>query len=362
MNTVSDNKIRLRYKLDREDFALDIDASIASSGITGMFGRSGAGKTTLLRLIAGLDTPDAGFLTIGNDTLQDSKDGVSTAVHRRKIAYVFQEPRLFPHLDVRGNLQYGYQRARGKRGFDFDAVVNLLDLSSLLERRTGRLSGGEAQRVAIGRALLCSPRLVLMDEPVASLDASRKAEVLPFILKTNMTFNVPILYVSHNIDEICQLCDQLVILDNGQSIVAGELQDVLMRTDIPVLAGDEAGAVIIATVRSHDADYGLSTLITSAGPMWVRGEYGLESKVRLRLRANDVSVCRDTPIDTSILNTLPARVIRIQPETRSTVLVHLQAAEEQLLARITRKSCDDLKIEPDDAVIAQVKSVSVRSI
>lgn len=362
MNVVPDNKVRMRYKLERDGFSLDVDASLPATGITGVFGRSGAGKTTLLRLIAGLDTPDEGVLEIGNATLQDSDERLSTAVHRRQIGYVFQEPRLFPHLDVHDNLRYGYRRARGKRGFEFDNVVQLLDLSSLLSRRTAGLSGGEAQRVAIGRALLCSPRLLLMDEPVVALDAKRKAEVLPFILKAAETLDVPIFYVSHNIDEICQLCDQLLVIDAGQSIASGELQDVLVRTDIPVLGGNEAGAVIVARVRSYDAEYGLSKLITSAGPMWVLGEYAPETQVRVRLRANDVSVCKQAPTDTSILNTLPARVIRVKPETKASVLVHLQAADDQIVARITRKSSEELGLEADDEVIAQIKSVSVRNV
>lgn len=360
MSSMPENRIRLRYKLARGDFSLDVEAGLPAMGITGVFGRSGAGKTTLLRLIAGLEKPDLGVLQIGSETLEDSDERRSIAVHRRRIGYVFQEPRLFPHLDVRGNLQYGYKRASGKRGIDFDAVVELLDLSSLMRRRTTGLSGGESQRVAIARALLSSPRLLLMDEPVVALDAARKAEVLPFILQAAQALDVPILYVSHNIDEICQLCDQLLIIDEGQSIVAGELQEVLVRTDIPVLAGEEAGAVVIATVREFDANYGLSRLITSAGPMWVRGEYAPDSKVRVRLRANDVSVCRQAPTDTSILNMLPARVIRIKPESVSSVLVHLQAAEDQVVARITRKSCDELGLEAGDEVIAQIKSVSVR--
>ena len=362
MNSVPESRIRLSYKLKRDEFSLDVDTSLPADGITGVFGRSGAGKTTLLRLIAGLETPDEGMLEIGGDTLQDSEERSSTAVHHRRIGYVFQEPRLFPHLDVRGNLQYGYKRARSRRGFEFDTVVDLLDLSSLLPRRTTKLSGGEAQRVAIARALLCSPRLLLMDEPVVALDASRKADVLPFILKAAQTLDVPMLYVSHNIDEICQLCDQLLVIDAGQSIATGALQDVLVRTDLPVLAGEEAGAVIVARVREYDANYGLSRLITSAGPMWVRGEYVPDTEVRVRLRANDVSICRQAPTDTSILNTLPARVIRIKPETKATVLVHLQAADDQVIARITRKSSEELKLDADDEVIAQIKSVSVRNV
>lgn len=362
MSVIPENKIRFAYKLQRAPFALDVDASLPATGITGVFGRSGAGKTTLLRLIAGLDTPDEGRLEIAGDTVQDSDERISTAVHRRRIGYVFQEPRLFPHLDVHGNLQYGHKRARGRRGFEFDAVIELLDLAALLPRRTAGLSGGEAQRVAIARALLCAPRILLMDEPVVALDASRKSEVLAFIQRAAETLDVPILYVSHNIDEICQLCDQLLIIDDGQSIAAGELQEVLVRTDIPVLAGDEAGAVIIAEVRQFDADYGLSRLITSAGPMFVRGEYSPGAQVRVRLRANDVSLCRQAPTDTSILNTLPARIVRIKPETKSSVLVHLQAGDDQIVARITRKSSDDLKLDADDEVIAQIKSVSVRNV
>lgn len=353
--------IRMRYAINREAFSLDVDVSVPGRGITGVFGTSGAGKTMLLRCIAGLEKPEQALFVIDNETWVDTEERIRLPVHRRNIGYVFQEPRLFPHLDVRDNLGYGRKRAAQRREVDMAQVVDVLGLESLLSRRTARLSGGEAQRVAIGRALLRAPRLMLMDEPVAALDASRKNEVLPFIAKVQEHFGIPILYVSHNVDEICQICDQLLIIEKGQVVASGDLQGVLLRTDIPVLAGDEAGAVIFAMAKSFDERYGLTTVITTAGPMWVPGEFAPESQLRLRLRANDVSVCLQTPTETSILNTLPAKVERIQKEARVSVLVHMKAGDERLVARITQRSADELALEPGNDVVAQIKSVSVRS-
>lgn len=360
MNTTP-KTVRMRYEMNREAFSLDVDATIPARGITGVFGPSGAGKTMLLRCIAGLEKPGQALFVIDNETWVDTEERIRLPVHRRNIGYVFQEPRLFPHLNVRDNLGYGRKRAAKRRDVDIAQVVEVLGLESLLTRRTTHLSGGEAQRVAIGRALLRSPRLMLMDEPVASLDASRKNEVMPFIAKVQEHFAIPILYVSHNIDEICQICDQLLIIEKGQVMASGDLQDVLLRTDIPVLAGDEAASVVFATAKSFDEHYGLTTVITTAGPMWVPGDFAPESQLRLRLRANDVSVCLHTPKDTSILNTLPAKVERIQKEARVSVLVHMRAGDERLFARITRRSADELALEVGNDVVAQIKSVSVRS-
>ncbi|NNC77563.1 MAG: molybdenum ABC transporter ATP-binding protein [Woeseiaceae bacterium] len=347
--------------MHRDAFSMDMDATLPARGITGIFGRSGAGKTMLLRCIAGLEKANEARFVIDNETWADTEERVRLPAHRRNIGYVFQEPRLFPHLNVRRNLLYGRKRTKARHDVSFDQVVEVLGLSSLLARRTDKLSGGEAQRVAIGRALLRSPRLMLMDEPVAALDAARKSEVLPFVASVQQHFGIPILYVSHNIDEISQICDQLMIIDGGCVAASGTLQDVLLRTDIPVLADEEAGAVIFGSARSYDEKYGLTTVITTAGPMWIAGQYEPESKLRLRLRANDVSLCLVTPADTSILNTLPAKVVRIQEEANVTVLVHVQAGEERIVARITRRSADELKLEAGSDVVAQIKSVLVRS-
>jgi len=213
-----DNGIRLRVGWQRDGFGLDVDLELALRGITGIFGPSGAGKSTLLRCLAGLERPDCAEFRVDDRVLDDSEHGVRTAVHERRIGYVFQEPRLFGHLDVGGNLDYSLKRRAGDSGPARDEVVELLHLAPLLDRRTATLSGGEAQRVAIGRALLSAPRLLLMDEPVSALDVERRNDVLPFVERVHAEFDVPILYVSHNIDEIALLCDQLVVMQDGRVV------------------------------------------------------------------------------------------------------------------------------------------------
>jgi len=353
--------IQMRYGLQRGEFVLDVEASLSMRGITGIFGPSGAGKTSLLRCIAGLEKPSVGKLVVDGDVWQDSENKLDRPTHQRDIGYVFQEPRLFPHLDIRDNLNFGQKRSTRSQSFDFDQVVDLLGLNSLLHRRTQTISGGEAQRVAIGRALLRSPRVILMDEPVVALDAARRDEVLPFIDRLHASLNVPVLYVSHNIDEICLLCDQLLVVDDGRALAHGQLQDVLTRTDLPVLAGEEAGCVVSATCNSYDDDYALTEVAVSAGSLWVPGRLDSSTKLRLRLRANDISLARGQPQQSSILNLLPATVEHIQQETESSVLVHLIAGEDRILSRITRRSAADLGLAAGDEVIAQIKSVSVRT-
>ncbi|MDH3748420.1 MAG: molybdenum ABC transporter ATP-binding protein [Gammaproteobacteria bacterium] len=352
--------IRIRYALQRGAFGLDVDAKLAMRGITGIFGPSGAGKTTLLRCIAGLERPQSGVLAVEDSVWQDSDNGIDLPPHKRDIGYVFQEPRLFSHLNVRHNLEYGLKRNKSRPSFEFDQIIDLLGLAGLLDRQPERLSGGEAQRVGIGRALLRSPRFILMDEPVAALDAARKDEVLPFIERLHASLDVPVLYVSHNIDEICLLCDQLLVMDAGESLAHGDLQSVLTQTDLPVLAGDEAGSVIQATSASYDSEYGLSEVAVSAGSLWVPGKYDPAAILRLRLRANDVSLCRERATQSSILNTLSATIERIQQESEYSVLVHLRAGSDRLISRVTRRSAAELNLVPDEKIIMQIKSVSVR--
>ena len=352
--------IRVHFTQRKGEFAFDVDATLSSSAVTGVFGPSGAGKTTLLRMIAGLDTPHAGVLSIGEDTLFDSHRNVDVPVHDRRIGYVFQEPRLFPHLDVRGNLEYAARRARTGATLALDDVSGMLGLGPLLARKTGDLSGGEAQRVAIGRALLSAPRLLLLDEPVAALDAASRDDVLPFVRRLRESFDVPVLYVSHNVEEICWLCDELLIVDAGRSQAHGELQSVLTRTDVPVLGGDEAGSVIEARVVDYDAHFDLSELLSSAGTLRVPGRFDRDRPLRLRLRANDISLCLEPPRSTSILNTLHAKIHELVEDGPASVLVHLYAGDEELVARITRRSADELGVAPGTEVILQIKSVSVR--
>ena len=350
--------LEFAYRLDRGGFNLDAAATLALSGITGVFGRSGAGKTTLLRCIAGLDRAAEGRLVVGGDTWEDG--AVRLPPDKRAIGYVFQEPRLFPHLDVRRNLEYGIRRRAGAPALAFDTVVGLLGLEALLGRRPGGLSGGEAQRVAIGRAMLRAPRVLLMDEPVAALDAEHRQEILPFIRRLHTGSGIPVLYVTHSIEELCQLCDQLVLLDAGRVRAAGELQPLLARTDLPLLGGEQAGVIIDAAVASPDDGDGLAVLEAAAGRLYVPRTAVDGRRARIRVRASDVSLCRQAPTASSILNRLPVTVQKVTEETPHAVLVHLDAAGDTLLARVTRRSARELGLAPGEELIAQIKAVSVR--
>lgn len=350
----------VRYLLRRGGFTLDVDVTLPLAGITGIFGPSGAGKTTLLRCIAGLERPVTGRLVVAGETWQD--ESRFRAVQERAIGYVFQEPRLFEHLDVRRNVEYGWSRRGNGDPQDVERIVALLGLERLLARRATELSGGEAQRVAIARALLRAPALVLMDEPLASLDRARRDEILPFLDRLHTESSVPILYVSHTIDEICRLCDHLLVMDAGRVVAAGELQSVLVRTDLPLLAGEDAGSVIGCRVSGYDEQDELLRLATSGGELLVPGrprQAGAE--MRLRIRANDVSICRAHPQASTILNILPAVVDSIQPGEGSSGLVRLAIGDDRVVARVTRRSIRELALAPGENVFAQIKSVAMRS-
>lgn len=355
--------VSLHYVFRRTEFSLDVDLKIPMQGVTGIFGESGSGKTTLLRCIAGLEQPATGQFSINGDVWQDTTQQMSRAIHERQIGYVFQEPRLFGHLNVRGNLEYGRRRRRNlKDGIEFDQIVELLGLEHLIDRTPDELSGGEAQRVAIARALLSAPRLILMDEPLAALDRARKDEILPFLDRLHTELSLPILYVSHNIDEVCRLCDHLVVMDRGRVLAAGDIQSVLVDLDLPLLGGDEAGSVISGTVEAYDADYDLTRLKFSGGSLLIPGRFGdVQSALRLRIRANDVSLCRNRPDDSSILNIIPITVDEIHIGQGPYALVRMRAGDDFLMARLTRRSCDELRLKSGDQLLAQIKSVAVRS-
>jgi molybdate transport system ATP-binding protein len=353
------HSVQLKYKVQRADFTLDVALDIPMQGITGIFGASGAGKTTLLRCIAGLEDAKSGELIVAGDCWQDTN--VSRAAYDRNIGYVFQEPRLFRHLDVRANIEYGMRRSASDDGPDFATIIELLGLESLLARRPIELSGGEAQRVAIARALLRGPKFVLMDEPLASLDAARKEEILPFLERLHVESSIPVIYVSHNLDEICRLCDHLVVLDAGKIVANGELQSVLVNMDLPHLMGEEAGSVIIGNVADYDQAFGLTLMSFSGGNLWLPGRLGdIDSRLRLRIRANDISLCREKPTQTTVQNLLDVVVEDVQNTRAPTTLVRIAAGDERLIARITRRSCEELKLQPGDKVVAQVKAAAVR--
>lgn len=354
--------IHVRYALQRADFTLDVELDLPLRGITGMFGASGAGKTSLLRCIAGLERPHAGKLVVAGDVWQDDASNTWRAVHERDIGYVFQEPRLFAHLDVRGNIEYGMRRRVHDSAPNIDHVIGLLGIEQLLPRKPDDLSGGEAQRVAIARALLCAPRFVLMDEPLASLDQSRREEILPFLDRLHTEGGVPIIYVSHNIDEVSRLCDHLVVMEKGRVVADGELRSVLVRTDLPILAGEEAGSVIQGTIETYDKNDDLTRLAFSGGTLWVPGSAGVRgAALRLRVRASDVSLCRTRPDSSTILNIVPAVVEAIQSDTGASAFVRLKLGEDAIVARVTRRSIRELALQHGDEVYAQIKSVAVRA-
>lgn len=350
-------------RVERDTFSLAAAFAIPAPGITGLFGRSGCGKTTLLRCIAGLEPASRGVVRVQGETWQDA--GRFVPPHRRAAGYVFQEPRLFPHLSVAGNLHYGMRRAAaGSAGaVDFDHVVELLGLGHLLARRPARLSGGERQRAAIARALLRRPRIILMDEPLANLDSARKQEILPFLDRLHAEVSLPILYVSHSLDEITHLCDRLVVLDAGRVTAAGPLQDVLLRDDLPLPAGEEAGAVVEGTVREYDAEYEMTRVAVSAGELLIPGRHGrIGSHTRLRILARDVSLALSRPEATTILNILPAEIDAVHPQPGGYVAVRLRCGIDRLVARISRRSLEKLAIRPGMRVYAQLKGVAVRSV
>jgi molybdate transport system ATP-binding protein len=360
MNTA--DAIKLKYLLRQGQFTLDVDLELPMRGISGVFGESGAGKTSLLRCISGLERPSTGTLIVAGDVWQDDASNSWRAVHERNIGYVFQEPRLFAHLDVRGNIEYGMRRRDQKSTTEFDRVIELLGLEKILDRSPEQLSGGEAQRVAIARALLCAPRFVLMDEPLASLDRARKDEILPYLDRLHAESEVPIIYVSHNIDEVCRLCDHLVVIDGGRVVADGELQSVLVRMDLPILAGEESGSVIHATAIGYDDQDDLTRLQFSGGELWVPGNASTDgSTLRLRIRANDVSLCLTQPSQSTILNIVPAVVEAIQSDRGPSMLVRLLLGKDLVLGRITRRSIRELELQVGDSVFAQIKSVAVRA-
>ena len=345
-------------KLARDGFSLDAAFALPDTGITGLFGASGCGKTTLLRCIAGLERECRGIVRVRGETWQDADAFVPT--HRRAVGYVFQEPRLFPHLTVAGNLRYGMRRSEGG-AVDHDHIVDLLGLGDLLTRKPARLSGGERQRAAIARALLRKPAIVLMDEPLANLDAARKREILPFLDRLHAEIKVPIVYVSHSLDEVTHLCDHLVVLDRGRIAATGPLHEVLLRGDLPLPAGEEASAVLEVTVDAYDAAYELTRVASPAGALLVPGRHGEPgARLRLRILARDVSLALSPPERSTILNVLPVTVVAVQPGAGGWVTLELAVGEGRLLARVSRRSADTLRLEAGSAAFAQLKGVAVR--
>jgi molybdate transport system ATP-binding protein len=354
--------LRVHLMMQQGSFELDAQFSAPPVGVTALFGPSGSGKTTLLRCIAGLERAQ-GWLRVNGEPWQN--ETTFMPLHKRPLAYVFQEASLFPHLSVRANLEYGYKRiAAAQRKVQPEQVIDWLGLSHLVDRRDANsLSGGERQRVAIGRALLVSPELLLMDEPLSALDTQSKQEILPYLERLHRELQIPMLYVSHAMDEVARLADHLVLLEKGKVIASGNVHDTLARLDLPIAHFDDAGSVIEAKVAQHDEKYHLTRLDFAGGALWVgRVEQPFGTAMRARVLARDVSIATQAPHGSSINNILNARIDEISDEGPDKVLVRMQVgASQMLLARITRRSRDQLGLESGMYVCAQVKSVALMS-
>ena len=401
------NGMHLRFVVRHADFTLDVDLALPGRGVTGLFGHSGSGKTTCLRAMAGLIKPESGYLSINGETWLDSARHIDLPTHRRALGYVFQEPSLFAHMTVLRNLQYGQKRVdAAHRRVDLDHATALLGIDHLLARMPDSLSGGERQRVGIARALLTSPRLLLMDEPLASLDLKRKREILPYLQRLHDELDIPIVYVSHSPDEMARLADHLVVLDAGRVVASGPIAQTLSRLDLPTSRGDDASAMIQGIAGEYDHTYGLLTVYLprhndtvpgsdlpgsdlpgsdrldgslpgsvlqnrdpQGGPLpghapgrvrLVHAPVAPRQPVRLAVHARDVSLTLDDMGTGSILNRLCASVDAIvAAEDPNHVIVRLNAGGTHLLARITRFSCDRLALKPGLTVWAQIKAVSL---
>ncbi len=349
--------IALRHRFG--DFTLDVSID-APPGVTALFGRSGSGKTTIVNAVAGLMRPDQGTIRLGDQVLLDTAAGVNLPPHRRRVGYVFQDARLFPHLNVQQNLTYGRWFAQKGDSLPFDHVVDLLGIRALLTRRPGTLSGGEKSRVAIGRALLSRPQLLALDEPLAALDDPRKAEILPYLERLRDELALPILYVSHAMSEVARLANTVVLLEGGRVIASGQTAEILSNpATAPGLGLREAGALLTARVAAHEED-GLTRLDGATGPLWLpRVSAGIGAEVRLRILAQDVMLATQRPEHISALNILPAVVADIRIGDGPGALVRLTVGGDSLLARITRRSAHALNLAPGQPVFAVLKAVSV---
>ncbi|HVC02384.1 MAG TPA: molybdenum ABC transporter ATP-binding protein [Steroidobacteraceae bacterium] len=353
--------LRVRVALRRGAFALRARFDLPTPGVAALFGRSGCGKSTLINLIAGLLEPDEGFIAIDERVLLDTSSGIRIAAEARRIGYVFQDARLFPHLRVAANLRYAERRAAGARYVGFDEVSALLALEPLLERRVHQLSGGEKQRVAIGRALLGQPRLLLLDEPLTSLDGARREEVLPYLERLRDQLAVPMVYVSHQFDEVLRLATHVVLMDAGATIAEGEIGPMSLRPELRRIVGaDAVGAVIDGEVRRVEADGGLAAVQIGDGELRLRAA-GLAPGMRLRVQilARDVIVATGDPQGLSVRNAVRGTVRAIAADVADACLITIDVGGAEILARVTADAVRELALAEGLPVVALVKTVSI---
>lgn len=352
----------IRAKKRRDGFALDVSIEVSAPGVVALFGRSGCGKTTLANIIAGLLRADEARVEIDGVVLEGA--GNYVPAERRRIGYVFQDARLFPHLDVMANLRYGEKRARSnsQTSITLEKIAPMLGLEPLLTRRVHQLSGGERQRVALGRALLSQPRLLLLDEPLASLDAARREEVLPYLEKLRDELSIPIIYVSHQFEEVLRLATHVVLMDRGKVLSQGSLDDLSLHPELRAIVGPDAvGSVLRGTVESFDGATGLAgvKIGNSSLRLNLRGA-GVGSAVRVQLLARDVILATSHPENLSVRNVLTGSVARIVADDQDSDLVHVDVGGPCVLARVTRAASTALALRPGLAVWVLVKTVSIR--
>ncbi|GAC1534044.1 MAG: molybdenum ABC transporter ATP-binding protein [Ramlibacter sp.] len=356
-------RLQAHLRTDFPDFSLDVQLDLPGRGISALFGPSGCGKTTTLRAVAGLHRA-RGSLHVEDRPWQDDAQGVFLMAHRRPLGYVFQDSSLFPHLSVRSNVEFGMRRVpAAQRRVALEQAVDLLAIGGLMQRKPDTLSGGERQRVAIARALATSPRLLLLDEPLAALDAARKAEVLPYLERLHRELDIPVLYVSHAIEEVARLADTVVLMERGRVLACGPVAQTLARLDLPLSQDDAAGVLLHGRISERDPRWHLARVSFEGGELWARDD-GIEvgQAVRLRVLGRDVSIAMREPGPdvSSIQNALPCTVQAVaQASHPSQMMVRLDCGGSVLLARITTRAVDGLGLVPGRRVWAQVKSVAL---
>ncbi len=353
--------IKASFKLNYGDFKLEVDLTLPCTGISVLFGHSGSGKTTLLRCIAGLEQAPQGYLEINGSVWQDSEQQIFLPTYKRPLGYVFQEANLFSHLTVLANLQYGLKRVKNNLGLiKLNQTIELLGIGHLLTRMPNNLSGGERQRVAIARALALNPEILLMDEPLASLDFKRKQEILPYLIKLHQQLDIPIIYVTHSQQEVAQLADTLVILEDGNILASGPLSETQSRHDLPLAQDREAATVWQVTIAEHESEYHLTRVEFEGGSLSIaKVDAKIGTDLRVQIYARDVSITLAEPHATSILNVLPAVINQLTVGRESQAVVQLQLGQQLLLAHITRKSLLLLGLKIGMSVFVQIKGTSI---
>lgn len=360
----SNAPVHLALRLARRDFELNVDLRLPSSGVTVFFGPSGSGKTSLLRCVAGLERAD-GTVRIGQDTWQNDAAQTFLPTWQRNLGYVFQEASLFDHLNVRANLNYGVKRVKPglKAGaaHALEHAIELLGIGHLLDRWPESLSGGERQRVAIARALATQPQVLLLDEPLAALDIARKQEVLPWLERLHRDLRIPVLYVTHSMEELIRLADHVVLMDKGQARLHGPAGHVLASADFAGSVGDEAGALLNGIVSGRDERFHLTRVNVNGNTLWIRDhDLANNTPVRLHVHANDVSLALSEPKDSSVQNRLPGTVTAVRSDTHpAQAMVTVQCGQQILLCRITERALHELRLQPGSAVWVQIKSVAL---